>query len=82
MKKTDIAMIILIASIAVLISYFIARSIIGDVSKQSAEVKTAELISGDVTPPDPKTFNSNAINPTVEVTIGGSSETSALRGTQ
>lgn len=82
MKKTDIAMIILIASVAILISYFIAKGLIGDVSKQSVKVKTAELISDEVTPPDAKTFNSNAINPTVEVTIGGSSETSALRGSQ
>ena len=82
MKKTDIAMIILIASVAVLISYFVANSLIGDKNKQSVKVKTAELISTDLDQPDPKTFNSNAINPTVEVTIGGSSDTSALRGTQ
>lgn len=82
MKKTDIAMIILIASMAVLVSYFVAKSVIGDANKQSVKVKTAEAISADLSKPDPKTFNSNAINPTVEVTIGGASDTSALRGTQ
>lgn len=82
MKKSDIAMIILIASIAVLVSYFVAKSLVGDVSKQSVKVKTTERISGDLTPPSEKVFNSNAINPTVEATIGGSSDASALRGSQ
>lgn len=82
MKKTDIAMIVLIASVAVIVSYFVVNGIVGDVSKMQTKVKTTEKISDEVTPPDAKTFNSNAINPTVEVTIGGSSDTSALRGTQ
>lgn len=82
MKKSDIAMIVLIVSISVLISYFIAKSLVGDVSKRSVKVQTAEKITSDLADPDPKTFNSNAINPTVEVNIGGSSDTSALRGTQ
>lgn len=71
MKKSDIAMIILIASMSILIAYFIAKSVLGDVQKQSVKVKTAEPISATVTEPDTKIFNKNAINPTVEVIIGG-----------
>jgi len=70
MKKSDIAMIILIASVSVLIAYFIAKAVIGDVSNESVQVKTAERITAEVTEPDPSIFNSNAINPTVEVIIG------------
>jgi len=80
MKKSDIAMIILIVSISVLVSYFIAKSVIGDVTNQSVKVKTAEKISTDLAQPNTAVFNKDAINPTVEVTIGGSSDTSALRG--
>ena len=80
MKKSDIAMIILIVSISVLVSYFIAKSVIGDVSNQSVKVKTTEKISTDLAQPSAAVFNKDAINPTVEVTIGGSSDTSALRG--
>lgn len=85
MKKSDIAMIILIASVSILIAYFVMSSIpaIGKVGKQTVEVKTAEPITAELTPPDPTVFNSNAINPTIEVTIGGgSSSTPALQGTQ
>lgn len=70
MKKSDIAMIILIASISMLVAYFAAKALVGDVQNQSVKVKTTEKISTDVTEPDPKVFNSNAINPTVEVIIG------------
>lgn len=82
MKKSDIAMIVLIVSISVLVAYFAAKAIIGDVANQSVKVKTAEPISAELTEPDKTVFNKEAINPTVEVTIGGSSGTSALRGAQ
>lgn len=70
MKKSDIAMIILIASISVLVAYFVAKSLIGDVQDQSVKVKVADEIKSTIEQPDSKIFNSNAINPTVEVIIG------------
>lgn len=72
MKKSDIAMIILIASISVLVAYFVAKAIIGDVQNESVQVKTADPITTEIAEPDPTVFNSNAINPTVEVIIGDS----------
>lgn len=71
MKKTDIAMIILIASLSVMIAYFVANSIpaLKD-SRQPVKVKTADPISSEVVEPDPTVFNKKAINPTVEVIIG------------
>jgi hypothetical protein len=71
MKKSDVAMIILIASVSVLVAYFVAKGVLGDIKGQTAIVKKAEPITATVDDPDPKTFNSNAINPTVEVIIGG-----------
>ena len=71
MKKSDIAMIILIASISVLVAYFVAKAVVGDVQNESVKVKTTEAITTDVVQPDTSVFNSNAINPTVEVIIGG-----------
>jgi mannitol-specific phosphotransferase system IIBC component len=71
MKKSDIAMIILIASISVLIAYFVAKAVLGDSKDQAVKVKTAEPITSQVTEPDKAVFNTNAINPTVEVIIGG-----------
>lgn len=79
MKKTEIAMIILIASMSVLIAYFVAKSIpaLSDGAGEAVKVKTADKITADITPPDTKVFNSNAINPTVEVIIGGATTQNA-----
>lgn len=81
MKKSDIAMIILIASISVLVAYFIANAIFGGSAVKAVKVDTMEAISSTLDQPDAAVFNSNAINPTVEVTIGGgTSSAPALRG--
>lgn len=74
MKKSDIAMIILIASVSVLVAYFAAKALLGDNKSQAVTVKTADPISSNVTQPDPAVFNKKAINPTVEVIIGGNGQ--------
>lgn len=74
MKRSDIAMIILIASISMLLAYFISKSVLGDVGNQSVKVKTAEKIITEVATPDEDVFNPSAINPTVEVIIGNQSQ--------
>lgn len=73
MKKTDIAMIILIASMSVLVAYFVAGALPMFKSNQEpVNVKTVDAISPTVDEqPDPSVFNKEAINPTVEVLIGG-----------
>lgn len=72
MKKTDIAMIILIASMSILVSYFVTKSIMGDSNNKPVTIKSAAPISDNVEAPKKEIFNKDAINPTVEVTIGGS----------
>lgn len=71
MKKTDLAMIILIASVSVLVSYFVARSVFGDVYSGSVKVKTIDKISPDIVEPNSDIFNAGAINPAVQVQING-----------
>lgn len=70
MKRSDAAGIIVISSISILIAYFIAGAIIGKPTSSSVKVKTAVPITADVKKPDSSIFNSDAINPTVEVVIG------------
>ncbi len=73
MKKNDLALIILIASIALAVSYFVAKAVIGDPQKKTVQVDTIELYSSEIRQPDASIFNPTAINPTVEVNIGNSS---------
>ncbi len=71
MKRTDVAALIFIASLSVLVAYFIANTVIGQPTSESVKVKTMAPISADIEQPDPSIFNKDAINPTVEVVIGG-----------
>jgi hypothetical protein len=72
MKNSDLAALILIASLSMFIAYFVADVAIGKPSNESVKVKTIAPISADVETPDSSIFNKDAINPTVEVEIGDS----------
>jgi len=72
MKKSEIASIILIASVSVLIAYFVANAVIGQPSGESTKVKTIAPITETVATPDKSIFNKDAINPTIQVEIGSS----------
>jgi ABC-type cobalt transport system substrate-binding protein len=74
MKKTDIAMIVLIASVVMLIAFFTTRAVFGGVANESVKVQTIESIDSSIQEPDKAIFNENAINPTVEVQVGSSSD--------
>jgi len=69
MKKTDIAMIILIAAVSILIAFFITNSIFGKANSEEEKVKTVEKIDTTMSEVDPRIFNKDAINPAVEVQI-------------
>jgi len=69
MKKSELAMIVLIAAGSILVAYFVAHSLFGSATKQSVDVPTIQTIDSSFTEPDTTVFNSNAINPTVGVTL-------------
>lgn len=73
MKKTDIAMIILVAALSMGVALLVVGAIPGlSLSSDTTEkVETIERYSSDVNEPDPNIFNDSAINPTVDITIGG-----------
>lgn len=73
MKRSDIAMIILIASVGMMIAYFVGTNIpLLRVPENGVKVQVIDRIDESITDPSPKVFNENAINPTVEVIVVGS----------
>lgn len=70
MKNTDIAMIILVAAISVVGSYFLGNLFLGDPNDRVEELSYMEKISGSIEQPHDETFNYDASNPTVEVYVG------------
>lgn len=69
MKKTDLAMIVLIATVSIGIAYFVASNFFGKMDEQGVKVQTVDAITSTVETPDARIFNSDAINPSVEVNI-------------
>lgn len=77
MKKTDIALLIIIISISVGLSWWIVSSTLGKANDEPITVRTVEEIKADKnTEVDKRVFSSDAINPTVETTIKGEDLTS------
>lgn len=73
MKSSDIAMIILIASVSVGVAFFVVKSLpFFKMEEQDAVVKQIEPIDAGITDPSPDVFNSEAINPTIPALIGSS----------
>lgn len=80
MKKTDIAILILIVGISLLTAFLVGQALFGGRVAQPVEVETAESISADVTQPDKAIFNAEAINPSVQIQIGQSSNEQPFGG--
>lgn len=72
MKKNDIALIVLIVSISLVATYFLAKAILGEPQSNTVKAEVVEPISADLTQPSSAIFNKDAINPTVDIEIGNS----------
>ena len=74
MKKNEIALLLVIAGIVGLISYFTVNSIVGGGKPKSVEVEKVEQISSTIDEPNKAVFGStDAFNPTVKIIIGDQS---------
>lgn len=69
MKKTDIAMIVLIATVTILAAFFATKAIMGEQATEEVKVQTIDKIDTTIVEPDEKIFNEQAVNPAVEVQI-------------
>jgi ABC-type cobalt transport system substrate-binding protein len=82
MKKTDIAMVVLIASVSILIAFFGTRAIFGGSPNEAVKVKTIERIDSSIEQPSTDIFNPNGINPTYRVNVGNGETTSDTTQTE
>jgi|GEM_PF-133710 len=73
MKKTDVAMIILIATVSVMVAFFATRAVLGTPSQETVKVKSIDRIDETITPPDAAIFNKDAINPAIKVELNNGS---------
>lgn len=75
MKKTDIALIVLIAAISVILSYWVGNLLFSDPAESVVTITYIDEVSPSITQPDEESFNTSALNPTVEVYVGQCSGT-------
>jgi hypothetical protein len=80
MKKSELGIIVVIVVFSIGIAYFAGQAVLGKVAKKGVSVGTITKITGDVPAPDSSVFNSSAKNPTVQITIGNSSNQQPLAG--
>lgn len=74
MKKTDIAMIVLIAIGSVTLAFFVTRAFLGDPNTNLQKAPTMLEVTPDLAEVDPNIFNKDAINPAIEVQIDGANQ--------
>ena len=78
MKKTDIALIIIIVSLSAGLAYWITSITIGQSNDEPIVVRQIEKIDVGEQKVDGGVFSKDAINPTVEATISGEDLTSFI----
>ena len=72
MKKSDIALLIVIVAISLSVAYFAGRSIMSNYTQESVEVERVDTIKSGLEPVSADVFNEQAINPAVPINIGNS----------
>jgi hypothetical protein len=75
MKQKDIALVIFIAGIAAIASFFLSRAIFASAGNRTQKAETVDAITTEFVKPSDKYFNSSSIDPTQLIQIGGSSNT-------
>lgn len=71
MKQKDLALILVMIFIGAVVGIIASRLLFGP-ADHNQEAEVVEPISDNFPPPPPKYFNSNAVNPTQQIEIGGS----------
>jgi hypothetical protein len=79
MKQKDIAMIILIAGVAGLASFFISHAVFASSSSRQQKAEVVDAISTQFTLPSSKYFNDKSIDPTQLIQIGDGSNNNPFK---
>jgi len=75
LKQSDIALVILVAGLSLIVSFFVVGALIKTPTDRSSEIEKVVAISTEFPPPDSRIFNDAALNPTELIQIGpGGSE--------
>lgn len=71
MKRNDIIIIGLIAIAMAIVTYLAANAYLSSNTQKTTTAPKVEKITSEIVEPNPEIFNTNAINPTVQISIDG-----------
>lgn len=80
MKQKDIALIIIIAAISGIASFFISGAVFAPAKDRQQNVEVVDAITSDFPEPSKDYFNSNSVDPTQLIQIGTSTNPSPFNG--
>lgn len=71
MKRNDLIIIGFIALFTAVITYVAANAYLSNTTQKTTTAPKVERITSEIVEPNPEIFNTNAINPTVQISIDG-----------
>ena len=80
MKQKDIALIIIIAAISGLASFFVSRALFHTSANSQQKVEVVDAISTEFQKPSDKYFNPESVDPTPSVPVGGTPNPTPFNG--
>ena len=80
MKQKDIALIIVVAFISAIVSFFVSNKIFVTPANRQQDVQIVDKINPSFQTPSGKYFNSNSIDPTQTPTIGDANNQDPFSG--
>jgi hypothetical protein len=81
MKQKDVALIIVIAFVSGIVSFFVSNKLFVTPANRQQQVETVDAITPTFQSPDSKYFNSNSIDPTQNSQIGADNNQNPFNGT-
>jgi hypothetical protein len=80
MKQKDMALILIVAFVSAVASFFISNALFTSKNSQQ-QVQVVPSISASFQTPDSRYFNSSSIDPTQLIQIGNTTNTNPFNGT-
>lgn len=81
MKQKDIAVIILVAAISAILSFFISNKVFVTPENRQQKVEVVDVINPDFAEPDKAYFNAESINPARASQLGGATNQTPFNST-
>ena len=80
MKQKDIALIIVIAAISAIVSFFVSNKLFVTTSGRNQQAEVVDPINASFQTPDSKYFNSSSIDPAPKTAIGSGNNQNPFNG--